>query len=78
MTNLGVPVPRVPLFQPKRLEQRNMRATGGTEQRNTIGTTNLKVLAEQALSRIRSGTSAGTKAEREAQKPFRPPGKAAS
>jgi hypothetical protein len=50
---------RVPLVPPHRAAERGTLASStGTEQRNGSGTVGLKALAEQALSRIRSGTQA--------------------
>lgn len=44
-------------------ERRNTGAPGGTERRNDTGTVSLKALAEQVLSRGRTGTPSGTLAE---------------
>ena len=49
-------------------EQRNTEHSGGTEQRNTSGTLGLKALAEQALSRLKSGTVAEQPAEQRSKK----------
>jgi hypothetical protein len=66
---------RVPLVPPHRAAERGTLASStGTEQRNGSGTTDLKLLAEQALFRIRNGTQQRNAGGTEPSKAFRTPG----
>ena len=63
-------VPSVPRSTSKEVEQRNTSRLLRDRTRNAGGTVDLKTLAQQALSRLRSGTPHGTAVKQTADEAF--------